>query len=164
MRFGESIKNLAEAFAKAQGEFKTVVKDRENPFFHSNYATLKANVEMIRSILPRHGLSYSQGLEIVEGEKMMATIILHESGEWLLSYSPFYTNPTVEKHEGQVVREWVKPQDGGSGMSYSRRYGLAAAFGIVNADDDDDDGNRANGNKITNARPSSSPKVADFAF
>lgn len=149
MKMSPSIANLAAALVSAQAEFTVVVKDANNPFFRSNYATLKAIVEMLRAPLAKHGLSYVQGIDIVEGEKVMATTIIHKSGEWLVSFSPFYTNPSVDKDkDGKIVREYVKPQDGGSGVTYSKRYGLQAAFGVVVADDDtDDDGNRANHNK-----------------
>ena len=36
------IAELAKALAAAQAEIKAAAKDRENPFFHSRYATLDA--------------------------------------------------------------------------------------------------------------------------
>ena len=40
MRKSDSIKELASALAKAQGEFSNASKDGENPTFHKRYATL----------------------------------------------------------------------------------------------------------------------------
>ncbi len=148
MKFSQEINELAAALSAAQGEFRTLVKDKSNPFFKSVYANLTTHVEMIRPILVKHNLAYSQGVETVEGQEKLATMIMHKSGQWLISYSPWFAIEQVEKSkDGQILRRYVKPQDAGSGTTYSRRYGLAAAFGIVADDGMDDDGNAANGNK-----------------
>lgn len=130
----ESIAKLAQALAKAQGKFVTVEKDATNPFFNSNYATLAAIIKMIRKPLADNGISFVQTLIGTPQGRTMKTIIIHESGEWLVSEMPCFGVSN-------------KPQDVGSATTYAKRYGLQAAFGIAVADDaTDDDGNKANGN------------------
>lgn len=128
--------SIHDVFAHVQGEMEPVVKDRDNPFFKSNYATLLAIHEMLRPILAKHGVGYSQSVVHHDGEKWMETKIFAKGCDGVIqSEVPF---SCVDQ----------KPQGLGSAITYMRRYGLQCAFGIVVADaDDDDDGNRANGNR-----------------
>ena len=65
----------------------------------------------------------------------MNTLITHRSGQFIVSSIPFGLASTA------------KPQDIGSAITYAKRYGLQAAFGVVVAEDPtDDDGNAASGN------------------
>jgi len=125
---------LFAALAKAQGEFKTVAKDAENPFFKSNYATLAAIVEMVRAPLAKNGLAFMQSIcGDLNGKARMNTIVTHSSGQFIISAIPFTCQAT-------------KPQDVGSAITYAKRYGLQAALGVVVAEDaTDDDGNAASG-------------------
>ena len=128
------LNKLFFALAKAQGEFTTVKKDAENPFFKSNYATLAALVEMIRKPLADNGLAFMQSCcGDLNGKMKMNTIITHSSGQFIISSIPFSNAAT-------------KPQEIGSAITYAKRYGLQAALGVVVADDaDDDDGEHASG-------------------
>jgi len=136
-----TIGTLARQLAHAQGQFKVVKKDGENPFFNSSYATLAAIIEMLRQPLADNGLAFVQSLVGTAGGRVMRTIIMHGSGEWLVSEMPCFGSST-------------KPQDVGSATTYAKRYGLQAAFGIAVADDaDDDDGNKANGNTPPSTKP-----------
>lgn len=129
-------KSVYAAIVAAQGEMTVVAKDRENPYFKSNYATLKAVADMLRPILSKHGLGYIQSVEMREGSPWMVTKIVHaQSCESVESAVPF---SSVDQ----------KPQTLGSAITYMKRYGLQCAFGVIVAEDDcDDDGNRANGNR-----------------
>lgn len=124
----ESIKELALALAKAQGEFEGALKDTANPFFKSKYADLASCVAAIKPHIAKHGLSYIQISHDADKQVGIETIILHQSGEWLSS---------------GVVRVPVSKEDAqgyGSAMTYARRYSLSSAFGIA---PEDDDGNAA---------------------
>lgn len=126
---------LFAAIAKAQGDFKTVRKDAENPFFKSAYATLAAVVEMLRKPLAESGIGYIQSITDGGGRLRMNTLITHKSGQFIISSIPF------------ALASTAKPQDIGSAITYAKRYGLQAAFGVVVAEDPtDDDGNAASGN------------------
>lgn len=120
-----SIKNLAIALVKFQGEVENVAKDGDNPFFRSKYATLENIVSQIRPYLFRQGLAFSQ---FPSGESELTTILLHTSGEFLCS--------TVK-----MAPKDNTPQGQGSAITYMRRYALSAVLGIVT--EEDDDGNAA---------------------
>lgn len=140
---------LAAALVAAQGEFTPVTKDASNPFFNSEYATLAAVTAMLSPILSRHGLGYTGFYRATEHGEEWVTRIIHESGETLDTAVPF---SCADK----------KPQGYGSAITYFRRYGLQAAFGVVVVGDAlDDDGSRANGNKPKVAPKSDEPEV-DF--
>lgn len=128
MNKSESLKELATAMAKAQGQIKGALKDSANPFFKSKYADLSSVVEAIREPLAAHGLSYVQIAHDAESSAKVETVILHSSGEWL-SCGP--VSVPVSKADAQGF---------GSAMTYARRYSLSAAFGVA---PEDDDGNAA---------------------
>lgn len=138
MTHSESTANIAAALAAAQGELTPVAFDRDNPFYHSRYATLTALREAMRPVFARHGLSVVQGAAENGG---IETTILHSSGEWITS-DGLPMKPAKDD-----------PQGIGSLITYARRYGLAAAVGLV-ADEDDD------GNGATHGKAPQSPQDA----
>lgn len=140
MRTSESTANIAAALAAAQGAMKPVPLDGTNSHFGSRYATLAALWQTARPVLAAHGLSVLQGRGADGG---IETIILHSSGEWIVL-------------DGVPMRP-VKddPQGAASAITYARRYGFAAAVGLVA--DDDDDGNAATAGKASQG-PQDAPK------
>ena len=128
----ESIGKLVTALVQVQGEVKSAVKDAENPYFHSKYATLGAVWESCRALLNKNGLAVIQTTEVVGDRVALVSTLAHTSGEWI---------------KGRLLLMPVKsdPQGIGSAISYARRYCLAALLGIVA--DEDDDGNAATGLK-----------------
>lgn len=121
---------IFKAIATAQGEFRTVEKSASNPHFKSKFAPLDNIIEMLRPVLPKHGLSFLQFTDTDETGIVVETVIAHESGEWV---SGRLRMPAVKQD----------PQGYGSALTYGRRYGLAAALGIVS--DEDVDGNGDDG-------------------
>lgn len=133
MKMSDSIKELATALAKAQGEIKGAVKDSANPFFKSKYADLASVVEAIRAAFSKNGLAYVQTVEPSDkNEVRVSTIITHASGEWI--DCGILALP-VSKADAQGY---------GSALTYARRYSLSAAVGVA---PEDDDGNAATGAK-----------------
>lgn len=128
MNKSDSIKELATALSKAQGQIKGALKDSANPFFKSKYADLSSVVEAIREPLFANNLSYVQVAHDAEAGAKIETLILHASGEWL---SCGCVSVPVSKADAQGF---------GSAMTYARRYSLSAAFGVA---PEDDDGNAA---------------------
>jgi hypothetical protein len=123
----ESIKELATALSKFQGEITPAPKDSTNPFFKSKYSDIATIIEHAKPVLVKNGLALSQ-LPSNDGDLVnVTTLLLHTSGEWLsstLSMKPVK----------------VDPQAIGSCITYIRRYSLAI-LGIVT--EEDDDGNSA---------------------
>lgn len=124
MKSSEHLNELAEALSKAQGVMQFALKDSQNPFFKSSYADLTSIVSCIQKPLSENGLSFVQAMRLEGDMKILETVLLHKSGQWISSDYP--VNPT----KGD-------PQSLGSATSYARRYGLQALIGVV-ADDDDD--------------------------
>ena len=124
----ENIKNLSKALVQAQSEMSNAKKDATNPFFKSKYADLNAIREAVLPILNSHGISVLQPMTNIEGKNFIKTIVLHETGESIESFT-------------EIIYSKVNDaQAQGSGITYARRYGLQS-FVCVGAEDDD--GNKA---------------------
>lgn len=149
MKKSESIVKIAKAMAEFRKNVQQPKKDANNPFFKSKYTTLDAVVESIDTTASKHGLSFIQyPVNDEHGNTGIATIVLHESGEFL-EFEPSFMKP--EKNTPQAI---------GSVLTYLRRYTLSAVFGI--ASEEDDDGNHASGsyNKQPKKQPQDKGKVA----
>lgn len=129
MKTSESTKDIATALARAQGEMKAAIKDSENPHFRSRYATLAAVWDACRLPLSTNNIAVLQSVESPPDGVSVTTRLVHSSGEWI-EFGPLII--PLDKQTAQSI---------GSGTSYARRYGLAAAVGITS--EDDDDGNAA---------------------
>jgi hypothetical protein len=129
MIFSESIKSIAEALGSLQSELIQPKKNAINPFHKSRYVTLEGTVDAIKDLCKKHGLSYTQSIVSNQTGVGVQTMIMHESGEYII-HEPFY-----------FPLQQQSPQGGASASTYARRYSLSAAFGIV--PEDDDDGNFA---------------------
>lgn len=132
MERSESIAEISKALNTFRTAVKQPVKSASNPFFKSKYVALEGVVDAIDSALKDTGLSYVQEATSEGNQVSVATLLLHESGEWI-ELTPL-TLP-VTKNDAQAF---------GSAETYARRYSLSAAFGITS--DLDDDGNAASSN------------------
>jgi hypothetical protein len=121
----EDIKELAGAMLKVQAEIEPALKDAENPFAKSKYATLNSVVLASRDILLNHGLWLVQyPVPTERGHLGLVTKLTHEaSGQWQAS---LMVMPLAK----------MDPQGYGSALTYARRYSLAALVGLVTEDDD----------------------------
>jgi hypothetical protein len=137
MKKSENINELATALSKAQGEIKGALKDSANPFFKSTYSDLSSVMEAIRVPFAKHGLSFSQVPDIVDGITVIETIIMHSSGQWISGVMP-------------VKCKDDSPQAMGSGVSYTKRYSLQSIAGVPSVDDD--------GQAAQNGAPKPTPK------
>lgn len=137
MNQSNSIKELATALSKVQGQLTFAKKDNANPFFKSKYADLASVWDSCRTLLSDNGLAVIQfpsgyATNVVDEktkEHLMSltTILTHSSGEWI---SQDMTVPVTK----------ADSQGAGSALTYMRRYALAAVVGVYQ---DDDDGNAA---------------------
>jgi len=122
------MKAIATALVKAQSEMSNPAKGATNPFFKSKYADLNAVREAVIPVLNANGISVLQPIKNVDGKNYVNTILLHESGESIESFTEI------------IYSKINDAQAQGSGITYARRYGLQS-FVCVGADDDD--GNKA---------------------
>lgn len=119
----EQINELAAALAKAQASITGALKDSANPFFKSKYADLASCWDACRKQLTDNGLSVIQTTDIVSDTVVVRTTLAHSSGQWISGILP-----VKAKDDG--------PQAQGSGITYARRYALAAMVGLAQIDDD----------------------------
>jgi hypothetical protein len=119
----QTIGALAAALAKAQASITGAVKDSANPFFKSKYADLESVWSACRKPLTDNGLSVIQTTQPTKHGTMLVTTLAHSSGEWIRGYMPILTKDATAQSQG-------------SGISYARRYALAALVGVYQTDDD----------------------------
>lgn len=138
----EAMKELAKKLLEVQRELGAVKKDKENPFFSSSYADINTFIEVVKPVLNKHGLVFIQPLCSVEGVPAIKSVLIDaESGESIED-----TVPMVFKDND--------PQKVGSAITYYRRYALQS-FLFLEAEDDD--GNKASGNKTAIKNDSNLP-------
>lgn len=132
MSKSESIKELATALAKFQGEVAnplnstTVEVKTKSGFTYSyKYAPLDEILRIVRPLLSKNGLSIVQAPYSNNGEVSITTTLFHSSGEWI-EYPPLSLKTTD-----------ITPQAAGSVITYGRRYALSAILGIASDDDND---------------------------
>jgi len=123
------IKELTGAMLKVQAEITPAIKDRENPFAKSKYATLNSVVEASREALLKHGIWLVQySVPADTGCLGLMTKLVHSaSGQWQAS---LLVMPLPK----------ADPQGYGSALTYARRYALASLVGLVTEDDDGEAG------------------------
>ena len=164
VRYSPQIGELIGALAKAQAEFKPIVKDSVNPFFKNKYADLATIIAATQPALSKHGLTVMQLPKAESHLAGITTILGHASGQFI---STDLMLPAAQgaKFDSQTI---------GSALTYARRYALQAILGV--AADADEDGNLAAGNngskaaaadvakaKLQEASQSNDPKTAAIA-
>jgi len=123
----ELLDKLVPALIKAIGKMEAAHKDSTNPAFKSKYADLSSIMEAAKPALEENGIAVLQP-PTADGEGIcVATILLHNSGQWIAS-------------KLTLMPKDSSPQATGSAITYGRRYGLAGILGMTA---EDDDGNAA---------------------
>lgn len=118
----DTIGALAAALSKAQADITGALKDSSNPFFKSKYADLASCWDACRKQLAANELCVIQTTDVGD-RTVLITTLAHSSGEWVRSITPILTKDD-------------SPQAQGSGITYARRYALAAIVGLAQIDDD----------------------------
>lgn len=123
----DNLTEIATALAKAQGEFKPVMFNQENPYFKSRFADLDIIIKSVRPALSKYGLSFIQQQRMTnEGMTVLHSIILHSSGQWIESRSRIVP-PKNDMHSFA------------STLSYMKRHAAMSLLGITASDDVVDD-------------------------
>ncbi len=120
------VTELAKSLINVQRSLQPALKDRENPFVKSRYATLNSVMDACRETLLANGIWVTQyPVPADAGHLGLVTKLTHaESGQW---QSSLLVMPLPK----------ADPQGYGSAITYARRYALSAMLGIVAEDDDD---------------------------
>jgi hypothetical protein len=137
---------LFDALAKAQAEIETAEKDSENPHFNSTFANLASVWRACRAQLSKLGISITQWPIPASRQGHVAMLTRVTLGDqWASSGMEM------------PVAAPGGPQQVGSSMTYLRRYMLSSVAGVA-PDEDDDDGNAAQGSgKPEGSKPPGKP-------
>jgi hypothetical protein len=127
MEMSTEVGEIAKVLPKAQAAMGEVFKNANNPAFKSKYADLAAVIEAVVPALNKHGITLLQPASFDGQCVNVATMLMHESGQWLRCT---LASP-LAKRDAQGI---------GSAVTYLRRYGLQAMSGVA---PEDDDGNAA---------------------
>ena len=127
MKLSEKTDQIMPAMASAYEEMGVAFKTGRNPHYKSRYADLPSVDAASRPVLAKHGLMYTQGVVEGLGGLAMETTIIHGASAQFISQMVPYVVPRGKTED---------PQAQGSAITYSRRYGLQSALGMVSDDDD----------------------------
>ena len=140
MERSENIIDLTKGLAKFHSLVGKIAKDAKNPFFKSNYASLSHILEEITDPLQQSGLVITQ----FPNGSGLTTILIHaETGQYLQAT---YEMPVSKQNDPQAL---------GSAISYARRYAVSS---ILSLQIDDDDANKAAGNKAPTEGKKTAPE------
>ncbi|WP_413509880.1 ERF family protein [Carnobacterium maltaromaticum] len=141
MKKSESIAEITKAMVNVQKQLKPLEKSANNPFTESKYTPLDVISKTILELTPEQGIAVFQEPVSTERNSVgVATLLSHVSGEWI-EFEPFDMEIVSNKKMSSA-------QEAGSTITYTKRYTLAAIFGIVS--DEDKDGNASKPNQTNN--------------
>ena len=121
--------NLMKAMVEAAPEISSVGKNKQA--YGYKYATLDSLIDMLRAVLPKHGLWFMQ-MPTRNGEQsILTTRVFHTSGEWI--------EDSIQMTDTELSGKTNDTQKVGASITYFRRYALSSIFGV--AADEDVDGN-----------------------
>jgi len=121
----KSTDTLINALVKAQQEIDHVVQDANNPFFKSDYASLKEVIDSVKKPLNSNGILLQQVSHDCENGVCIETIFHGHGG----SLSSGKVSIPATKQDSQAY---------GSAYSYAKRYSLLMACGVATRKEDDD--------------------------
>ncbi len=129
----QNTSNIADALSKFQDEGIAAVKEGNNPYFKSTYATLE-DVIAAANHGAKHGLAFTQCIhtekDIVESNVVhtmyVITKVMHTSGEEITSKYIIIPKKNA-MDDSQAL---------GSAITYAKRYSLQAIYGLPSEDDD----------------------------
>lgn len=122
----DKVEQISSAFVKAQLEVHSARANAKNPHFRSEYADITAIRGAVRDACSKHRLALLQVPGMADDGRVTLTgRLIHESGEWL-------------EFESSAKPVKADPQGVGSCITYLRRYQMAAVFGVVTGEEDDD--------------------------
>lgn len=133
---------LLKAMVEAAPEISSISKSKQA--YGYKYATLDNLIDMLRGVLPKHGLWFIQMPTRINDKSVLTTKVFHVSGQWL--------EDSIEMTDTELSGKTNDTQKLGASITYFRRYALSSIFGV--AADEDVDGNL---NNAKPAQPQSKP-------
>ncbi len=128
-----SIKNLAVALLKVQEQLRPIIKDANNDYLRSRYATLANVLEVVRPpLLENSILLLQRTVDSQPGFVSVQTMLVHApSGEFI---SEITSIPLPENVDGKINMG----QQTGALISYARRYAITCMLCLAILDEDND--------------------------
>lgn len=140
---------LAKAFSLMQGEYESVIPNRINPHFRSNYADLDEALKSVRPLLKKYGFSLSQKIEFHrDRNRYLRTVLKHDSGQYTSSFD-------------LLTQDKPGLQGYGAGLSYHKRYNACSLLGITVSNDPDDNDAEPRKNSNSNTQQKSYSQKGD---
>ncbi len=155
-------KNITEAFNAFQNLNITALKESSNTYFKSTYADLNSIINAVNQGT-QFGLKFNQFVEfethlitksredtMKDGTKSVTTAQVLERDIWVRTVVEHVIVGEVECRVPVLIKGSDKddPQKMGSAVTYAKRYGLQAIYGLGQ----DDDGNLASGKEGSNGQ------------
>lgn len=127
-----TVGKLAEALAKAQGEFTTITREKtaeietkSGATYSYKYADLADVLEACQPYLSKQGIAIVQSpYDGDSGAIGIVTTLMHSSGEWIMGRLAHSID----------MKKW---QDMGAALTFLRRYTASAMTGVASEDDND---------------------------
>lgn len=132
MKTSETTQSLFKAMIASAPEITSIGKSKQA--YGYKYATLDDLIDMLRAVLPKHGLWFTQTPSRIGDISTLTTRVFHESGEWF--------EDSIEMTNTELQGKANDTQKIGASITYYRRYALSSIFGV--SADEDVDGNLAN--------------------
>lgn len=139
MKTSDIINEIATALAKAQGEFPVIQKNKDGKVqgvskgsgkeysFAYKYADIADVIAAVSKVLAANGIAFVQPTEFNSDGMMIATRLIHSSGQWIESEYP-------------VCSVTGDHQKMGGALTYARRYALCSLIGVAAEEDKDGEG------------------------
>ena len=131
MKKSDDISKIAEALIAFRADATNAPKDKKG--FGYMYADLPTVLEVIGPLSVKHNIAFTQLFEVADDKVIIETLLIHKSGQWILSSLAIPIEVPVSRAGKQTM---TLAQTIGSAITYGRRYSLTAAFGIAQEDDD----------------------------
>ena len=128
MQTSQEVSSLFKALCECKKDFVPLSKNKKG--YGYNYTPLDSVIDMLNTVLPKHGINFVQFPSTIGDNYALTTRIFHESGEWMEDTIIFNMTEISKANDTQKL---------GASITYFRRYALSAIFGI--ASDEDIDGN-----------------------
>ena len=149
MLTSQTTTSLFKALIEAAPDISSIGKSKQA--YGYKYATLDNLIDMLRMVLPKHGIWFVQTPARQNGVSTLTTRVFHDSGEWI--------EDTIEMTDTELQGKANDTQRVGASITYYRRYALSAIFGV--AADEDVDGNINNIRQPTKPTPKPEQKKQD---
>lgn len=141
-------------FIKVKRAIKKLKKDSENPHFKNRYASLEACIDAVNNAIKET----KSPLDFAGRNYYAADGLIHSELVLILVVPGLGVHKEVFDCSLPISK--MTPQEGGSGISYARRYGIKGTFGMVDTDDDDD-GNASSSEGYDNRNPAHKAWLTD---